>query len=50
MDRMQIEDLDIHEGIDNTLTILGYRLKHCQVKVVRNYDESLPRITGAAPS
>ena len=45
MDRMQIEDLDIHEGIDNTLTILGYRLKHCQVKVVRNYDESLPRIT-----
>jgi hypothetical protein len=25
MDRMQIEDLDIHEGIDNTLTILGYQ-------------------------
>ena len=45
MDRMQIEDLDIHDGIDNTLTILGYRLKHCQVKVVRNYDRSLPRIT-----
>ena len=45
MDRMQIEDLDIHDGIDNTLTILGYRLKHGQIKVVRNYDRSLPRIT-----
>jgi signal transduction histidine kinase len=45
MDRMQIDDLDIHDGIDNTLTILGYRLKHCQVKVVRDYDRSLPRIT-----
>jgi signal transduction histidine kinase len=45
MDRMPVEDFNIHEGIDNTLTILGYRLKHCQVKVVRNYDDSLPRIT-----
>jgi signal transduction histidine kinase len=45
MDRMPIEDLDIHDGIDNTLTILGYRLKHCQVEVVRNYNRALPRIT-----
>ena len=34
MDRAPVEEVDIHDGIDSTLTILGYRLKHGDVKVV----------------
>ncbi len=33
----------VHEGLDTTLTILGHKLKHCQIKVNRDYDDSIPR-------
>jgi signal transduction histidine kinase len=45
MDRASVEDVDIHDGIESTLTILGYRLKHGSFTVVRNYDRTLPRVT-----
>src|SRR5262249_35692978 len=35
---------DIHDGIENTLIILGHRLKS-GVTVTREYDRSLPRIS-----
>ena len=38
MDRTQIGEVDIHEGIENTLTILAHKLKQGQVKVDRDYD------------
>jgi signal transduction histidine kinase len=44
MDRAAIEEVDVHDGIESTLTILGYRLKHGHVVVERAYDHSLPRI------
>ena len=44
MDRAAVEEVDIHDGLDSTLKILGYRLKHGDIKVVRNYDRSLPRL------
>jgi signal transduction histidine kinase len=44
MDRAAIEEVDIHDGIESTLTILGYRLKHGHVVLERTYDRSLPRI------
>ena len=34
--------IDVHEGIESTLTMLGYKLK--QVRVVRAFDRSAPRI------
>jgi signal transduction histidine kinase len=45
MDRAAVEDVDVHAGLDSTLTMLKYRVKHEPVKVERVYDRSLPLIT-----
>ena len=37
-----MQEVDIHEGIESTLTILGHKLKNA--KVVRSFDRSVPRI------
>ncbi len=43
MDQMPEQEIDLHTGIESTLTILKFRLKK-GVKVVREFDRSLPRI------
>lgn len=43
MDQGSQQEVDIHEGLDNTLLILNHRLKH-GFQVTREYDRSLPRI------
>jgi signal transduction histidine kinase len=43
MDRSPGQEIDIHDGIDKTLVILGHKLRQ-GVEVVRDYDESLPRV------
>lgn len=43
MDRAPLQEIDIHEGIENTLLILHHRLKH-GVIINRNYDRNLPKI------
>jgi len=43
MDRAPTQEVDVNEGLDNTLAILRYRL--AGIEVERDYDESLPRIT-----
>jgi signal transduction histidine kinase len=45
MDRAAVEDIDVHAGLDSTLTMLKYRIKHEPVKLERNYDRSLPPVT-----
>jgi signal transduction histidine kinase len=45
MDRGELVDTDIHEGIDTTLTVLGHKLKHTAIEVVRRYDRSMPNLT-----
>lgn len=35
---------DIHIGIKNTLTMLGYKLKKGNITVIEDYDESLPPV------
>jgi signal transduction histidine kinase len=45
MDRAAVEDVDVHDGIESTVTMLRYRLKHERVKVERRYDRSLPAVT-----
>jgi signal transduction histidine kinase len=44
MDQAPLQDLDIHEGLDSTITILNFKLKK-GVTVIREYDPSLPRIS-----
>lgn len=34
---------DIHEGLDNTLTMLKHKLKSHQIEVSKNYSEELPQ-------
>lgn len=43
MDRSPEQEIDVHEGLESTLIMLHYRLKH-GVDVVRDYDRSIPRI------
>ncbi|KYC38464.1 histidine kinase [Scytonema hofmannii PCC 7110] len=43
MDRAPLQEIDLHEGIENTLLILHHRLKH-GVIVNRDYDRTLPKI------
>jgi signal transduction histidine kinase len=45
MDQAPIQDVDIHAGIDATLKIFGYKLKKGGVRIVRDYDRTLPKIT-----
>jgi signal transduction histidine kinase len=45
MDRAAVEDVDLHEGIESTLTMLGHRLKHGRITVERHYDRTLPKVT-----
>lgn len=47
MDQADVQEIDIHDGLENTLTILHHKLKH-GVEVQRNYDRTLPRITAYA--
>jgi signal transduction histidine kinase len=45
MDRGGLVEVDLHEGLETTLTVLGYKLKHTEIAVVRDYDRTLPRLT-----
>lgn len=42
MDQSPMQEIDVHEGIENTLTMLGHKLKN--VTVSRAFDRSVPRI------
>jgi signal transduction histidine kinase len=45
MGRGEVVEADVHEGLETTLTILGHKLKHTSIQVVRDYDRSLPPLT-----
>jgi signal transduction histidine kinase len=45
MDRGDLVEVDLHEGIETTLVVLGHKLKHTSIKLVRDYDRSLPKVT-----
>jgi len=44
MDRGELVEADIHEGLETTLTVLAHKLKHAEIEVVRVYDRSLPKL------
>jgi signal transduction histidine kinase len=43
MDQPAMQEIDLHQGLENTLTILHHRLKG-GINVLREYAEGLPRI------
>lgn len=43
MDQAPMQEIDIHEGIESTLIMLGHKLKN--VTLVRAYDRTVPRIS-----
>ena len=45
VDRGELVEVDLHEGLETTLVVLGHKLRHASIKVVRDYDRSLPKLT-----
>ena len=45
MDQAPLQEIDLHAGLENTLVILGHKLKKGQIVVNREYDSNLPRIS-----
>ena len=43
MDRVPVSDVDVEEGIEVTLTMFQYKLKH-EIEVKRNFDGHLPKV------
>jgi signal transduction histidine kinase len=44
MDQAPIQDVDIHNGIESTLTMLQHKLKEADITIIREYDSDLPHI------
>jgi signal transduction histidine kinase len=42
LDRGGVVEADIREGLEMTLKVLGHKLKHTRIEVVRNYAPDLP--------
>ena len=45
MDRGELVEVDLHEGLETTLVVLGHKLKHTSIDVKRDYDRGLPKVT-----
>lgn len=44
MDQAPMQEVDIHQGLESTLTILGHKLKG-GITLTRNYDQTLPLVS-----
>ena len=44
MDQAPLQDVDIHNGIESTLTMLQHKLKEADITIIREYDSNLPHI------
>lgn len=42
MDQAPIQEVDLHKGLDSTLTVMNHKLRN--IKVLREYDPELPHI------
>ncbi len=45
LDRGGLVEVDLHEGIETTLLILGHKLRPTTIKIHRRYDRDLPKLT-----
>lgn len=44
MDQAPLQDVDIHKGIESTLTMLQYKLRKADITINREYDSNLPHV------
>jgi signal transduction histidine kinase len=44
MDRGDLVEVDIHEGLETTLAVLAHKLKHTTIEVKRDYERDLPHM------
>jgi signal transduction histidine kinase len=49
MDRGEVMEIDLHEGLETTVIVLGHKLKVTDIKVIRDYDRTLPRMMARGP-
>lgn len=47
MDQAPQQDVDVHRGLDNTITILGHKLRRTEIRVERRYADDLPPVPGS---
>ena len=47
MDQGSVQEVDVHEGLESTLTVLGHKLKVGSVEVERDYGGDVPRISAS---
>jgi signal transduction histidine kinase len=45
MDRGELVQVDVREGLDSTLVLLKHKIKHTEIKVERDYDPTLGKLT-----
>jgi signal transduction histidine kinase len=45
MDRGELVEVDLHEGLETTLTVLAHKLKGTTIALARSYDRDLPHLT-----
>jgi signal transduction histidine kinase len=45
MDQAPLQEIDVHDGLESTLTMLSHKLKSSGVALIREYDESLPPVS-----
>ncbi|HEX5898152.1 MAG TPA: ATP-binding protein [Solirubrobacteraceae bacterium] len=45
LDRGALVQVDVHEGVKTTLVMLGHKLKHTSIEVVKDFDRDLPQLT-----
>jgi signal transduction histidine kinase len=48
MDQAPLQEIDVHDGLETTMTILNHKLKKGDVKIIREYDKTLPRFNAYA--
>ena len=44
MDRGELVQVDVREGIDATVKVMGHKLKHTRIDVRKDYEDDLPRL------
>ncbi|MDX8153413.1 ATP-binding protein [Patulibacter brassicae] len=49
VDRGEIVEVDVHEGLETTLVVMGHKLKRTRIEVVRDYDRTLPKLMARGP-
>ena len=44
MDQAPLQDVNIHDGIESTLTMLQHKLKKADIAIIREYESDLPHV------